>query len=250
MPTDRLSRSLPMLRGARVVRRLGLCTTPLGIAAVARNASCAPGYGGEALRCCSAVPRRWDECVSTREDTRAGAWSLQARPSKALRAPADTPHPPQGGFERAPQHNARIIMRTPLNAARRAALGRGLFGSRPHNVRYVEVPAQRAKTLAVRSREAPQISSPAHPHRGVRTRATVARYLQHRLHPLPQGAPCLVALRLGLRLPIARVHCTPRRMQRPRQPPKTALVTAAAIPIALGGCVCTEVLLWMRGGAR
>ncbi len=44
------------------------------------------------------------------------------------------PHPLKG-LRRAPRHNARIIMRNPLHAALRAALERGLFGSRPHNVR-------------------------------------------------------------------------------------------------------------------
>ena len=199
MPTDRLSRSLPMLRGARVVRRLGLCTTPLGPAAVARNASCAPGYGGEALTCRSVVRRPWDELVSTREDTRAGGCSTaRASKPKRLHARADTPHPPQGGFQRAPQHNARIIMRRCCARHASACRADHLFGSRPHNVRYVGVPAQRAKTLAVECGEAPQISSPAHPRRSVCSRATVARCLSHRSHPLPQGAPCLVASRLGV----------------------------------------------------
>ena len=184
-----------MLRGARAVRRLGLCTTPLGIAAVARNASCAPGYGSEALRCRSVVRRQWDELVSAREDTRAGIYLLQARPSKALRAPADTPHPPQGGFERAPQHNARIIMRRCCARHASACRADHLFGSRPHNVRYVGVPAQRAKTLAVRSGEAPQISSPARP---LMLRIALAHSLLCTApHPPPQGAPCLVASRLG-----------------------------------------------------
>jgi len=208
MPTDRLSRSLPMLCGARVVHRLGLRTTPLGTAAVARNASCAPGYGGKALTCRGVVRRQWDELVSAREDTRAGVCSLQARPSKALRVPADTPHPPQGGFEQAPQHNARIIMRRCCARHASACRADHPFGSRPHNVRYVEVPAQRAQTLAVKCGEAPQISSPAHPRRGVRSRATVARCLQHRSHPPPQGAPCSC---FSASPAIARAPCAPRR---------------------------------------
>lgn len=108
---------------------------------------------------------------------------------KRLQARADTPHPPPGGFGHAPQHNARSIMRNPLNAALSRCSARGLCGCRPHNVRYVEVHAQRAKTLAVGSGEAPQYRSPAHPLRRVRSRATVARCLQHRSHPPPPRAP-------------------------------------------------------------
>ena len=41
---------------------------------------------------------------------------------------------------------------------------------RPHNLRYVEVPAQRAQTLAVKCGEAPQCRSSTHPLRVVRAR--------------------------------------------------------------------------------
>lgn len=190
-PTDRLSRSLLKLRGARAVLR----TAPLGLAAIARNASCAPGCGGRALTCwqrrsssmvrvCQHPRRRacWELFYCSR--IQAPMCRLQSHTFAAALACTIRPPIPQGGFERACEHNAQEIMRNPLNAALRAALDRGQFGCRPHNVRYVRCTPQRAKTLAVKCGEAPRCSMPAHPLRGARSLTTVVRFLCAASHPV------------------------------------------------------------------
>lgn len=143
-PTDRLSRGLLTLHGAHAALR----TASLGTAAIACNASRAPGCGSRALTdrqlrssamvSVSQHPRRracWELFYCSRIQARYIGGDL-TRMQQRLHARADTPIPSRG-FERACEHNARSIMRNPLNAALRAALERGLFGCRPHNVRYV-----------------------------------------------------------------------------------------------------------------
>jgi hypothetical protein len=180
-PTDRLSRSLLVLRSAHAA----LCAASLGTAAIARNASCAPGCGSGAL---TPGQLRSSTVVSVGQHPRRRACCRvvhckYVRPKR--RTYLQTPIPWKG-LRHAPRHNAQKIMRkccTRLRRARTCPLS-------PHNMRYVEVHAQRAKTLAVESGEAPQISSPAHPLRGARSLTSVfASFSAAGARLPPKGAP-------------------------------------------------------------
>jgi hypothetical protein len=111
-----------------------------------------------------------------------------------------TPHPPKGGFGMHVNITHGVLCASRCTPRFARLLIAGCPAHRPHNMRYVGVHAQRAKTLAVESGEAPQCRSPAHPRRVVRSRATVARCLQHRFAPAaPRGSlfSCFaVALRM------------------------------------------------------
>jgi hypothetical protein len=176
-PTKSSGMRCAIRRVASTDRSPQMHLTACHAACTAHSRSRAPVPASCALACF--VHRRWQESVSPREDARAGS-CLHPHPLK--------------GLWRACKHNARSIMRNPLNAALRAALERGLFGYRPHNVRYVRCTrSERGRSLKGAA-QAPQCSMPAHPLRSVRSRATVARCLPHRF------APCLVASLLALRV--------------------------------------------------
>jgi hypothetical protein len=185
---------------------------------------------------------QWNESVSPREDARAGS-CLHPHPSRGLGAP---------------QHNARSIMRTrSCRSADTLLLTPQVFGCRPHNVRYVEVHAQRAKTLAVKNGAAPQCRSPAHPLRDVRSRATVARCLPQRWHPLPpkggsrssRCAPCAARSEARAHCALARSRATEERLTEAVpfkvEPGKLVLlqldVTEAAVKVIANGKQIIEV---------
>jgi len=133
------------------------------------------------------------------------------------------PQPPQGGFGRACEHNAQVIMRSPLNAALRAALNAGS----PAIARIMcAMFDARAASEDARCRE--RRSAALFDARPPATRRTFAH--NRCSLPLRSFAPVLVALLPALRiLSLACVHAREekssvrakhrrRRLSRPLQP--------------------------------
>ena len=105
------------------------------------------------------------------------------------------PHPPKGGFGRACEHNAQIIMRTRSGRSAVALLfERGCPADRPHNVRYVRCTRSERRRSLKGAAKRRSVDPPPTRSSGVRSRATVARCLSHRFAPAaPKGLPVLVA---------------------------------------------------------
>jgi hypothetical protein len=129
----------------------------------------------------------------------------------ALRASLRPPIPLEGGFKRAPEHNARGLCALGLPAECPAAVRiiRAMF----------KCPQQRAKTHAERcgGRREVVLPPPAAAERATRARCSPPR-------PPPIGG--------SRRGTLACVAAAKSEEQRPRQSRKAALVTVAADPIA------------------
>lgn len=191
--TDRLSRALLVLRGARAALPRSTawhCRSRTQRKARARlrqwsTDTLAASFVGGGMSRSAPADARAGSCFTDRASKRRKARLHSHTFAAPLACTIRPPIPLEGGF-------GMHLNITPRNYAQCCARHcraehRPLS---PHNPRYVEVHAQRAQTLAVRSGEAPQCRSPAHPLRGVRSRATVARCLQHRSRPPPpKGAP-------------------------------------------------------------
>ena len=111
------------------------------------------------------------------------------------------PHPPNGGFGRACEHNARIIMRTrSCRSAVALLFERGCPAHRPHNVRYVRCTRSERRRSLKSAAKRRSVDPPPTRSSVVRSRETVARCLQHRFAPaVPKGLPVLVASLTWLR---------------------------------------------------
>ena len=153
-------------------------------------------------------------------------WSLDAFAASIIdggmsrSAPAKTrvlevfyaPHPPKGGFGMHLNITHRALCAARCSQRCAPLLVAGRSAHRPHNVRYAEVHAQRAKTLAVESGEAPQSSSPAHPlKRCSFARNRCALPVTSLRTRRPQGAPCFSCFADLASPSVACARCAPRR---------------------------------------
>lgn len=162
----------------------------------ARWPSRAPGCCSGEVKC-RALDERSGMSRSAPADARAGGVLRLVQPSakrsstkERLPARADTPRPPQGGFERSHRHNAQSIMRSARSRAVRAVRPRimGAMSMCPHSER------RRSLKRAARRRS---VLSPARPCAAHGPRAS--RALPCAAPRRPRGLPVVASLRRASR---------------------------------------------------